>query len=104
MAAAGLPDQARLAFRGRADASLDELLPRCTIKRRAEDFVVDEIDEEGQRASEAMAQAPEAMLRATLSKLGTAWPLRRIHGQAGDGSNAGHSSAGHSAICYDLAT
>ena len=33
MAAAGLPEQARLAFQGRADASLDELLPRCTIKR-----------------------------------------------------------------------
>ena len=46
MAAAGLPETARLAFQGRADASLDELLPRCTIKRRAEDFVVDEIDED----------------------------------------------------------
>jgi hypothetical protein len=69
MAAAGLPETARLAFQGRADASLDELLPRCTIKRRAEDFVVDEIDEDGQRASEAMAQAPEAMLRATLEDL-----------------------------------
>ena len=69
MAAAGLPEQARLAFQGRADASLDELLPRCLIKRRAEDFVVDEIDEDGQRASEAMAQAPEAMLRATLEDL-----------------------------------
>ena len=69
MAAAGLPDQARLAFQGRADASLDELLPRCLIKRRAEDFVVDEIDEAGQRASEAMTRAPEATLRAALDDL-----------------------------------
>ena len=69
MAAAGLPDQARLAFQGRADASLDELLPCCTIKRRAEDFVVDEIDEDGQRASEAMTRAPEATLRAALEDL-----------------------------------
>ena len=69
MAAAGLPEQARLAFQGRADASLDELLPRCTIKRRAEDFVVDEIDEDGQRASEAMTRAPEATLRAALDDL-----------------------------------
>ena len=69
MAAAGLPDQARLAFRGRADASLDELLPRCTIKRRAEDFVVDEVDADGQRASEAMTRAPEATLKAALDDL-----------------------------------
>ena len=69
MAAAGLPDQARLAFRGRADASLDELLPRCTIKRRAEDFVVDEVDEDGQRASEAMTRAPEATLKPALEDL-----------------------------------
>ena len=69
MAAAGLPDQARLAFQGRADASLDELLPCCTIKRRAEDFVVDEIDEDGQRASEAMTRAPEATLKPALEDL-----------------------------------
>ena len=69
MAAAGLPETARLAFQGRADASLDELLPRCTIKRRAEDFVVDEIAEDGQRASEAMTRAPEATLRAALDDL-----------------------------------
>ena len=69
MAAAGLPETARLAFQGRADASLDELLPRCLIKRRAEDFVVDEIDEDGQRASEAMTRAPEATLRAALDDL-----------------------------------
>ena len=68
MAAAGLPDQARLKFQGRA-ASLDELLPRCTIKRSAEDFVVNEIDEDGQRASEAMTRAPEATLRAALEDL-----------------------------------
>ena len=69
MAAAGLPDQARLAFQGRADASVDELLPRCTIKRRAEDFAVDEIDEDGQRASEAMTRAPEATLKPALDDL-----------------------------------
>ena len=69
MAAAGLPETARLAFQGRADASLDELLPRCLIKRRAEDFVVDEIDEDGQRASEAMTRAPEATLKAALEDL-----------------------------------
>ena len=69
MAAAGLPEQARLAFQGRADASLDELLPRCTIKRRAEDFIVDEIDQDGQRASEAMTRAPEATLKAALDDL-----------------------------------
>ena len=69
MAAAGLPETARLAFRGRADASLDELLPRCLIKRRAEDFVVDEIDEDGQRASAAMTRAPEATLKAALDDL-----------------------------------
>ena len=69
MAAAGLPDQARLAFQGRADASLDELLPRCTIKRRAEDFVVDEVDDDGRRASEAMTRAPEATLKAALDDL-----------------------------------
>ena len=68
MAAAGLPEQARLKFQGRA-ASLDELLPRCTIKRRAKDFVVDEIDEDGQRASAAMTRAPEATLRAALDDL-----------------------------------
>ena len=69
MAAAGLPETARLAFQGRADASLDELLPRCTIKRRAEDFAVDEIDEDGQRASEAMTRAPEATLKPALDDL-----------------------------------
>ena len=44
-------------------------MPRCTIKRRAEDFVVDEIDEDGQRASEAMTRAPEATLKAALDDL-----------------------------------
>ena len=69
MAAAGLPEQARLAFQGRADASLDELLSRCTIKRSAEDFVVDEVDDDGRRASEAMTRAPEATLKAALDDL-----------------------------------
>ncbi len=84
MAAAGLPETARLAFQGRADASLDELLPRCTIKRRAEDFVVDEIDEGGRRASEAMTQAPEATLRATLEDLAAKLDSRQQQPAADD--------------------
>ena len=69
MASAGLPESARLAFQGRPGASLDELVPHCTIKRRPEDFVVDEINLEGERASEAITAAPEATLRAALDDL-----------------------------------
>ena len=94
MAAAGLPEQARLAFRGRAAASLDELLPRCTIKRRAEDFVVDEVDEDGRRASEAMQRPPEATLQAALDDLAAKLDTRQQQPAAdvdesdGDGEDA----------------
>ena len=94
MAAAGLPETARLAFQGRADASLDELLPRCTIKRRAEDFVVDEVDADGQRASEAMTRAPEATLKPALDDLAAKLDSRQQQPAAdvdesdGDGEDA----------------